>query len=301
MKKISKIIAISAMISFAIIFLSCGGSEIGNPMVVVGAICDSTGRSIACVDLFLIDSSESDPDKLVADSCIQAITGPDGTYRFVNVHEGNYSLYGYADNGNKMILKRIALLNDDAITQEGIPMLVQGTDTIKSSANVIIKVDACASNEDNFIYIPNTVIHIPVDSCGEYLVKCPASNVDLLYFSKDTQEVLRSDLTLSSGQWLDLTGNTYIIPKPEITAGIVNGSIGKQYVFSVEEIALGTNHPVQYRFNWGNSTSFWNLSNAVSHTWDSSGVYQVSVQARSLRDTISLSEWSDSISVSIIQ
>jgi hypothetical protein len=294
-----KIFALSVVISFAAVLLFCGGSEIGNPMVVVGAICDSEGKGLSSVELFLIDTSESDPNRLVADSCIQAYTGPDGSYRFSNVPEGNYNLFGYADYGNKMLLKRLTSLTDAVTVEDGVTTLEQGRDTIKSSAKVIIKVDACFATTDNYIFVPNTVIRVHVDSCGEYLVKVPATNVDLVFFSNDTQEVLSRDLSLSSGQWLDLTGKTYVVPKPVMTAGAVTGSIGKSYVYSAEQIDLGPNHPVQYRFDWGKSITLWDLTNTASHTWNTAGTYRVSIQARSIRDTLSLSKWSDSISVAI--
>jgi hypothetical protein len=293
-----KIFALS-VVSFIAVLLSCGGSEIGNPMIVVGAICDSEGKGLSCVELFLIDTSESDPHKLVEDSCFRAYTGPDGQYRFANVPEGDYTLFGHADNDNEMLLKRIAPANESAKVQDGVTTFNQGTDTIKLSAKVIIKVDECVSTTDNYIFVPNTVIRVHVDSCGEYLVKVPAANVDLVFFSNDTQEVLRSDLKLSSGQWLDLTGNSYKIPKPEMSAWIGDGYIGKQYTFSAEIIDLGMNHPVQYRFDWGDSISLWDLTNTISHIWNTTGTYRVSIQARSLRDTLSVSEWSDSVSVII--
>ncbi len=280
------------------LFLFCGGSEIGNPKTVVGAICDSSGTRIAEVSVFLIDTSITDPGRLVADSCKETITGADGSYRFTGVYEGGYNLFGFTSGGDRMLLRRIDLASDDNATRE-VETFTRGIDTIRSSANVIVNVDSCLSQNGNFIFVPGTIIRVPVDSCGEYLVKCPASKVDIVYCKNDSLEMLDSNLNLSAGQWLDLTGRTYTIPKPAVISGTVSGIAGRTYLFSVDSIYLGPNHPVQYCFDWGDSVSAWYSSATAGHSWNTAGTYTVSVQARSLRDTLSVSQWSDGTEVTI--
>jgi hypothetical protein len=291
-------ITILPLTGLAAIFLFCGGSEIGNPKTITGEICDPSGTRIANVNLFLIDASNSDPQQLIADSCNKTITGTNGSYQFTEVYEGEYDLFGVTAGGDRMFLQRITLAYNDNITRQDLPFR-EGIDTIKPSANVIVNVENCLSRNGNFIFVPSTVIRVPVDSCGEYLVKCPATKIDILYYRDNSLEILKSNLNLSAGQYLDLTQKSYTIPKPAVISGTVIGIVGRMYQFSADSIDLGPNHPVQYRFTWGDSVSLWNFSTTAGHIWNKAGTYEVSVQARSFRDTLSVSEWSDSIAAAI--
>ncbi len=300
MRIIPKILAIAILPLTGLVAISlfCGGSEIGNPKTITGAICDPSGTRIADVNLFLIDASNSDPQQLIPDSCKKAITGADGSYQFTEVYAGSYDLFGHTSGGNGMLLQRIDLVCHDNVTHPD-QAFREGIDTIKPSANVLVNVGNCLSQNGNFIFVPGTVIRVPVDSCGEFLVKCPASKIDLMYCRNNSLEILESNLDLSAGQWLDLTGKSYTIPKPMVISGTVNGIVGRMYLFSVDSMDLGPNHPVQYRFDWGDSVSLWNFSTSAGHIWNNPGMYEVSVQARSFRDTLSVSEWSDSTEVTI--
>jgi hypothetical protein len=300
MRIILKIITITLLpfTGLAALFLFCGGSEVGNPKTITGAICDPSGTCMADVNLYLIDASYSDPRKLTGDSCKKTITGRDGSYQFTEVYEGSYDLFGKTSGGDSMFLRRVDLVGIYNLTHPE-QTFREGMDTIKHSANVIVNVENCLSRSGNFIFVPGTVIRVPVDSCGEYLVKCPAATIDIAYSGNTTLEILDSNLCLSAGQWLDLTEKSYTIPKPVVISGTVIGIVGRMYMFSADSINLGPNHPVQYRYTWGDSVSAWNFSPTVGHIWNGAGTYDVGVQARSFRDTLSVSEWSDSTAVTI--
>jgi hypothetical protein len=290
--------AILPIAGLAALFLTCGGSEVGNPKTITGAVCDPTGTCIADVNLFLIDASNSGPQRLIADSCKKTISGADGSYEFTDVYEGTYDLFGSTAVGDRMFLQKINLAYFNNVIHPG-RIFRKGMDTIRPSAKVIVNVENCLLQNENFIFVPGTVIRVPVDSCGEYLVKCPASKIDLLYYRNNSLEILDSNLNLSAGQWLDLTEKSYTVPKPVVISGTVNGIVGRMYLFSADSINLGSNHPVQYRFNWGDSLSFWNFYATAGHIWNKAGTYEVSVQARSFRDTLAVSEWSDSVATTI--
>jgi hypothetical protein len=301
MRIMSKIY-LSAFSALTALFLFCGGSEIGNPRVttgITGAICDPSGTRMAAVNLFLIDASPSDSQQLVLDTFASTISGSDGSYQFTDVNEGKYDLFGSTTNGDSMLLQRIDLSgNDNGASTDR--TFKKGIDTIKLSARIIVNVKNRLSRSDEFIFIPGTAIQVPVDSCGEYLVKCPAaSKIDIVHYGTGSLETLDSNLDLSAGQWLDLTGKSYTIPQPVVISGTVTGIVGRMYQFSVDSIYLGPNHPIQYRFNWGDSISLWIFFATAGHIWNKAGTYDVSIQARSLRDTLSLSEWSDSAVVTI--
>lgn len=302
----------NTLTSLALIALSClsllisfcspqhaGGSEIGNPVVVLGAVVDSLGNGVAGVYLYLIDTSETDPLKLVPDSCYQANSGPDGSYRFVDVSEGYYNLFGTDSIGDKMFLTPVTITSEDAVSQDGFEVVERSSDTIADAARVVVAITPYPTISSDYLFVPGTVIRVPVDSSDEYIVKCPPSMVDIILFRNGSQFVLVKDLEVVQGEWKDLTGKKFDIPKPQIISGVISGVIGRTYSFSVKKITLGENNPVQYRFDWGDTLSLWSFSSLQNHVWNVPGSLRVRVQARSIRDTLSISEWSDSIEVQI--
>jgi hypothetical protein len=65
--------------------------------------------------------------------------------------------------------------------------------------------------------------------------------------------------------------------------------------------ALSKKHdPLQYHFDWGDSTtSAWQSDSIASHTWTAAGFYGLRVQARNARDTTWVSLWSAPITVTM--
>lgn len=284
-------------------FFSCstniaGGSEIGNPLVVTGMVADSTGRGAENVSLYLVDISENDPQKLFPDSCNKVNSSASGEYLFTDVYEGIYHLIGISLSGQTMFLRTIAISTPQDPTGNG-DTITSGIDTLQAAANVVVNVTECAAHSGSFIFIPGTVIRVSVDSCGEYLVRCPASTVDIVLSVNDSLLVLGAALSVTAGEWLDLTGEHFDLPVPQLMSGLVAGSADSVYSFIAGEITLGPNHPVAYMFDWGDSASEWSLSNKGSHAWSAPGNFSVRVRARSVRDTLSVSEWSSAAGVTI--
>jgi hypothetical protein len=307
MNKIYDTLKLSALITITCIGLPvtfcspqhAGGSEIGNPVVISGAVIDSLGKGMQDINLFLVDPTEINPLKLVPDSCYQAHSGSDGSYRFEEVSQGCYNLFGTDSSGEKMFVKPVTVTIEQAVTKGGFAIIDRPSDTIKDAARVVVAITPYPSVSGDFLFVPGTVIRSPVDSSEEYIVKCPPSVIDIVLLRNGSPFVLVNGLEVSQGQWYDLTGKKFNIPKPQIISGVITGVIGRMYFFCVNKISLGINNPVQYRFNWGDSLSPWSLSNQENHVWTVPGSLQVRVQARSIRDTLSVSEWSDAIEVQI--
>lgn len=276
-----------------------GGSEIGNPVVVSGAVVDSLGKGVAGIHLFLVDSSETDPLKLVPESCYQAISSSDGSYRIEDVSQGRYNLFGTDTSGEKMFLTTIAITTENAVSADGIAIVARPSDTIKDAARVIVAITPYPLLSSDYLFIPGTVIRVPVDSSDEYVVKCPPSEIDIILSRNGSQFVLVNGLQVSPGEWVDLTGKKFEIPQPQIVSGLISGVIGRMYSFNVKKIILGSNNPVQYQFDWGDSLSLWSYSTLQHHVWTVPGSLRVRVRARTVRDTLSISVWSDAIEVLI--
>jgi hypothetical protein len=307
MSKIYNTLKLPALLAIACIALPvtfcspqhAGGSEIGNPVVVSGAVVDSLGKGVAGIRLFLIDSSETGPLNLTPDSCYQALSSPDGSYRFEDVTRGYYNLFGTDSGGEKMFFTTVSITSENAASTNGIEVVDRPSDTIKDAASVVVAITPYPLLSSDYLFVPGTVIRVPVDSSDEYIVKCPPSNIDIILYRDGSQFVLVNDLDVAQGEWRDLTGKKFDVPKPQIISGVISGVSGRMYSFSVNKITLGANNPVQYRFDWGNALSQWNFSTLQNHVWNVPGSLRVRVQARSIRDTLSISEWSDAIDVQI--
>jgi hypothetical protein len=108
------------------------------------------------------------------------------------------------------------------------------------------------------------------------------------------------------------TGQNYtatiseVIVTPKIPIGASSGYIGTSYKFSTSgsSSSLGSSHPVEYQFDWGDGTfSSWGSpslgSYSQSHVWTVPGTYPVKAQARCKNHPNNVSAWSNSFSISV--
>lgn len=80
------------------------------------------------------------------------------------------------------------------------------------------------------------------------------------------------------------SGSKYVLPS-------------SSYSFSSDSSISNLGSPLEYRFDWGDSTySDWGINNR-SHSWLSNGYFLVSAQTRSIVDTTHKSAWSDPLAV----
>ena len=94
---------------------------------------------------------------------------------------------------------------------------------------------------------------------------------------------------------------TEVISTPKTPSGASSGYTGTSYKFSTggSTSSLGSSHPVEYQFDWGDGTfSSWG-SSSQSHVWTVPGTYSVKAQARCKKDPSSVSAWSNSSSISV--
>lgn len=275
-----------------------GGSEIGNPKVLTGMITDSSGRGVSNVKMYLVDPMERSPEKLLPDSCHNGYSDENGSYSIAGVTNGVYNLLGINNNGTEMFLRRIEITEQQNKDIDN-DTILSGKDTLQTAANIVVDFSECKSGDSAILYVPGTVIKMNIDTCGEYRIRCPASTIDIVLYNHDSLTVLADNLSVFAGQWVDLTKKSYYVTAPQFVSGLISGFIGQVYSFSAGGISLGPIHPVQYRFDWGNTLSEWSFSSQGTHSWSEPGNYQVHIQARSFRDTLSVSEWSEAVDVTI--
>lgn len=304
MKKIinaGKCVIFLCLLQFCL-FLFCahglGGSEIGNPVTIQGTVIDSRGIGISGVQLYLINPTETDPTKLVPDSCLWTKSENDGYYSLTGVQEGTYSLFGCDGTGQQMLLSQITIDKGKVVDVNGEKVVVHDTEVIRNAGTVILNIPQIPDSTA-CLFIPGTIIQIQIDTVGECLIKCPPSTIDINLYTKDSVLTIATNVQVKEGELKDITGNSYVVPSPKIISGLLTGYVGRMYTFTAGSVSLGHNHQVQYRFDWGNDFSVWSSSTQASHFWSEQGTYEVRVQARSTRDTLAISEWSEPVEVAI--
>lgn len=96
-----------------------------------------------------------------------------------------------------------------------------------------------------------------------------------------------------------------VISIPKTPTGNLSGYTGTSYKFSTggSKSSLGTSHPVEYQFEWGDGTfSSWGSSlssYSQSHVWTVPVTYPVKAWARCKNHPTIVSAWSNSSSISI--
>jgi len=120
--------------------------------------------------------------------------------------------------------------------------------------------------------------------------------------------VSRSYSNVTSNQTgQDYTGTiSEVISTPKTPSGATSGYMGTSYKFSTSgsSSSLGSSHPVQYQFDWGDGTfSSWGSPSfntySQSHVWTLPGTYSVKAQARCKNHPSSVSAWSNFSSISV--
>ena len=109
--------------------------------------------------------------------------------------------------------------------------------------------------------------------------------------TKDEQQMLTHVFTFSD-----------TVSAPDTPQGIANGLTGTIYTYTTDGSISSTGNPVQYLFDWGDGTdSDWLPVGyfSASKSWASPGTYQIKVQARCANQTMVVSPWSETLSVTI--
>ncbi len=90
------------------------------------------------------------------------------------------------------------------------------------------------------------------------------------------------------------------IYNPLIPQGSSKGLVGTSYTYSTSGSSSSLDHPIEYRFNWGDGTySDWSSSGSASKAWSSPGNYTVKAQSRCATDTSIVTHWSPGLLVAV--
>ena len=103
----------------------------------------------------------------------------------------------------------------------------------------------------------------------------------------------------SSGLSVTIVAET--VSTPNIPSGPTMGTTSKNYTYSTAGSTSNLGHTIQYQFDWmGNGSNLPSWGSATqSRTWTNPGIYNVRARARCTQDTSIVSNWSDSLPVSI--
>jgi hypothetical protein len=91
------------------------------------------------------------------------------------------------------------------------------------------------------------------------------------------------------------------VTTPATPSGPASGTTGTSYSYSTGGSVSSLGDPVEYQFDWkgdGTDLSSWG-SATQSKTWTAAGTYHVRVRARCATDTSVVSNWSDTLTVTI--
>jgi hypothetical protein len=125
-------------------------------------------------------------------------------------------------------------------------------------------------------------------SPGKYCVRSIAKNMD---------EIQSDDWS----QCFMVTINQKIENKPPIMPeifGPIDGFTGSAYTF-VASSKDPENSDIQYRFDWGNFITEWQVHDSATHIWDQAGYFIVKAQAKDIKGEVS--SWSNAHTIHIEQ
>ena len=78
-------------------------------------------------------------------------------------------------------------------------------------------------------------------------------------------------------------GGDETLRRPGTPSGPTSRTLGSGYDYDTSGTRSSLDHPVEYRFNWGDGTysaTYWSESTGASHAWTAAGTYTVTVEAR---------------------
>jgi hypothetical protein len=115
--------------------------------------------------------------------------------------------------------------------------------------------------------------------------------------------ILIETVTKNEQQMLPFTFSfSETVSAPDTPSGAINGLTGTTYTYVTGGAISNTGDPLQYLLDWGDgSNSGWLPigQSSASKSWTSTGTYMVRAQARCANDTLLLSPWSGTLSVTI--
>ena|GEM_PF-5948050 len=93
----------------------------------------------------------------------------------------------------------------------------------------------------------------------------------------------------------------HTVSTPNTPSGSSTGQEGESLNFSTDGSTCNQGHSVQYQFDWGDGSPYstWSSSTSASHSYSSTGTYQVRAQARCASDPSVVSNWSGAKTVTI--
>ena len=285
--------------------LAGGTSDVGNPEKITGVVVNAEQEGIGGVPLRLCkrdyyhgsDSAGpvNRPATAVDDPAFYDTTDNDGYFSFSRIPEGYYNLIGNSQEyllhvyyGNISVDSGQARLDTISFREPGTVFVVIPDTVFSAGCNIVVL---------------GTPIIYAVDSAGPVVLNVPSGRVkiscvngsgELLTSVVDTsfKEIVEHDT-------LDLTNGPHVISRPALTVPDTV-AVASALIANVCCARSSRFHPLEYRFWWNGELSDWSPDTVVTHVFTQRGYAVITVQARSRMDTLTVSQWSDSGLVRIV-
>jgi hypothetical protein len=109
----------------------------------------------------------------------------------------------------------------------------------------------------------------------------------------------RADLAPFADVWWQLCHDGETITTPNTPSGPTSLQVNESGTYTTGGSTNNFGHPIEYRFDWGDSEySTWG-SATRSYSWPSAGTYSVRAQARCAAHPLLVSDWSESLYVNV--
>jgi hypothetical protein len=218
-----------ASIGLMICACSLGGSQVGNPATVTGAVDNSQNVPVSGAQVYLLpmqfNPALASPDSgfdtagapmvNVDDSTsFVAWTDTDGAFTIRNVPHDAYNLFVYDDSG-KVAIRRNIQINGNRVDL--------GRETVQQPGIAIIDIPDTAFSPGGYLIVAGTPLNLRVSAPGQYLMRLPDDTVTVSYVvganANDNTKAtnIPHSISVTSGDTMDMTG---------IPAFVINGSLG---------------------------------------------------------------------------
>lgn len=333
--KSKSFLIICTLISISILIYSCGeriagGTEVGNPTVVVGTVHDNDGKAISKANVFLItphynailDSTFFIPDAggqveqrsfPKGEQCFLAYANSNGQFILPGLAKDTYNLLIMDSTQKKAFFKTSISIYRDSFNF--------GIVNLNKLSYATIKVADSTFKDSGYISMPGTPVKSPVVRSGLYTIPILGDSLNYIYFGitgDSLSTIINKKLDTASlqyigntGDTLDLTGTEHILVPPRIAVlsnndtSFTPGDIVVNLGQILDIIAVGAysnkNHILEYQFYETNSNvlSDWSSSNTYSMKVKDSAYYSLSCRVRSQSDHSKMTDWTQAFPIRV--
>ncbi len=325
-------LTVFSLIFTTLLFNNCGeriagGTEVGNPAVVMGTVHDNDGKAISKAKVFFVtphynaildstfyipsgntDGQDEQRSFSKGEQCFLAYANTNGQFILPGLAKDTYNLLVMDSTQKKAFFKtRISIYRDSVNL---------GIINLNGLSYATIKVSDSIFKDSGYISMPGTPIKSPITQSGLCTIPILGDSLNYIYFGRTGDSLstiintkLDSDSVQHPGDTLDLTGTEHILIPPHLavlsnndtsfTPGDIIVPLGQ--VLNIIAVGAYSNkgHILEYQFYETNSNvlSNWSTSNTYSMKVKDSGTYTLSCRVRSRSDQSQMTSWTQAFPI----